>query len=60
MTDFEFPLGKEVVRIIQKQMSMLLSLITFESLARKGIVRVYHENFTLGDDMADKLVVEKI
>jgi hypothetical protein len=48
------------IRIIQKQMSMLLSLITFESLARKGLVRVYHENFTLGDDMADKLVVEKI
>jgi hypothetical protein len=48
------------LRVIQKQMSMLLSLITFESLARKGLVRVYHENFTLGDDMADKLVVEKI
>ena len=48
------------LRVIQKQMSMLLSLITFESLARKGLVRVYHENFTLGDDMNDKLVVEKI
>jgi hypothetical protein len=48
------------LRVIQKQMSMLLSLITFESLARKGLVRVYHENFTLGDDMNDKLVVEKL
>jgi hypothetical protein len=48
------------INVIQHQMSMLCSLITFESLARKGLVRVYHENFTLGDDMNDKLVVEKI
>ena len=39
---------------------MLLSLITFESLARKGLVRVYRENYTLGDDMGEKIVVEKL
>jgi len=42
------------------QLSMLLSLITFESLARKGLVRVYRENYTLGDDMGEKIVVEKM
>ena len=42
------------------QLSMLLSLITFESLARKGLVRVYRENYTLGDDMGEKIVVEKL
>lgn len=45
---------------LRKQLSMIVSIITFESLARKGLVRVYHENYTLGDDMGDKVVVEKL
>lgn len=45
---------------LRKQLSMILSIITFESLARKGFVRVYRENYTLGDDMGDRVVVERL
>lgn len=42
------------------QVGTLRMLIACESLARKGLVRVFHENMTLGDDMGDKPVVEKL
>lgn len=42
------------------QLHMLRSLIVFMSLERKGLVRCYYENFTLGSDMGDKIVVDKL
>lgn len=38
----------------------LIMMLTIESLARKGLVRVYHENLSFGADMSDKIVCEKI
>ena len=35
-------------------------MITCVSLARKGLVRVYYENMSFGDEEGDKLVVEKL
>jgi hypothetical protein len=37
-----------------------MQLVTCESLARKGLVRVFHENFTFGQDMRGKPVAERI
>lgn len=38
----------------------LVTLLVIESLYRKGLVRVFHDNMSFGDDMGDKVVVEKI
>ena len=38
----------------------LVTLLVIESLHRKGLVRAFHENMSFGDDMGDKIVVEKI
>jgi len=38
----------------------LITLLVIESLGRKGLVRVYHENMSFNEDMGDKIVVEKI
>jgi hypothetical protein len=42
------------------QLGMLMSLITIVSLQRKGHVRVFYENLTLGTDMRDAVIVEKL
>lgn len=42
-----------------EQMAILRNLITITSLERKGLVTCRFENFTLGDDMGDKIIVEK-
>jgi hypothetical protein len=45
---------------LQKQLSKLVMLITVVSLQRKGLVRVFYENLTLGADMDDAKIAEKI
>ena len=42
------------------RMNHLLILMVCESLARKGLVKVHHENMSFHPDMKDKMVVEKI
>jgi hypothetical protein len=42
------------------QLGMLLSLITIVGLERKGLVRVFYENLTLGNDMGSAVIVEKL
>lgn len=44
----------------RKACGQLVTLMVIESLNRKGLVKVYHENMSFGDDMGDKIVVEKI
>jgi hypothetical protein len=34
--------------------------MVIESLKRKGLVKVYYENISFGDDMGEKIIVEKI
>jgi hypothetical protein len=36
------------------------AFIVIESLARKGLVKAYHANMSFGDDMGDKIIVEKL
>ena len=38
----------------------LITLLILESLHRKGLVKLYHENISFHEDMGDKLLVEKI
>lgn len=43
-----------------ERMNHLVMLLTIESLARKGLVKVYYENISFHEDMGDKLIVEAI
>ena len=38
----------------------LVTLLVIESLARKGLVKVFYENMSFGEDMGDKVVVERL
>lgn len=46
--------------VFQDRTNYFITLLVIESLARKGLVRVYRENMSFHDDMRDKIVVEKI
>jgi hypothetical protein len=37
-----------------------VTLLILESLHRKGMVKLYHENISFNEDMGDKIIVEKI
>ena len=45
---------------VHKRLNMFITWLVFESLKRKGLIKIYYENLSFGDDMADKIVVEKI
>lgn len=45
---------------LYEQLSVFCNTVTCVSLARKGIVKVYYENLSLGSDMRDKIIVEKL
>ena len=45
---------------VHQRLNMFITWLVFESLKRKGLVKVYYENLSFGDDMMDKIVVEKI
>ena len=40
--------------------NMLITFLACEGLARKGLVEVWRENMSLGEDMGDKFIVKKI
>lgn len=42
------------------RMNHLVTLLICESLGRKGMVKLYHENFSFHPDMMEKIIVEKI
>jgi hypothetical protein len=44
----------------QKHTNVLAGFLAIESLARHGLVKVYHENMSFGDDVGDKIIVERI
>lgn len=43
-----------------ERMNQLVSFLVCESLSRKGLVKVFHENMSFHTDMSNKIVVEKI
>ena len=44
----------------QSRAHQFITLLILESLHRKGLVKLYHENISFHEDMGDKLLVEKI
>lgn len=42
------------------RMNQLVTFLVIESLYRKGLVKVFHENMSFHADMGDKIVVEKV
>lgn len=53
-------LNGDKLEIIQERMSQLIMYLTCEQLARKGLVKLYRENMSFGDDMKDKTLVEPL
>lgn len=45
---------------MQNRMSQLIMFLACESLARQGLVKLYRENMSFGEDMGDKMLVERL
>jgi hypothetical protein len=45
---------------LMQKVNQFMMYISVESLRRKGLVRVYHENMSFGEDAEKRVVVEKI
>ncbi len=45
---------------IQYRIGQTISFVIIESLARKGLVKIYYENMSFGEDMGNKLLVQKL
>jgi len=45
---------------VMHRIDKLVGFLVIESLKRKGFVKVFYENMSFGEDMGDKVVVEKI
>ena len=45
---------------MQNRMSQLIMYLACESLARQGLIKLYREHMSFGEDMGDKLLVEKL
>jgi len=46
--------------VLQKRVNILVELISIESLYRRGMIKIYRENFSFGDDMNTKKIAEKL
>jgi hypothetical protein len=47
-------------KTMQARMSQLIMFLACESLARKGLVKLYRENMSFGEDVSNKPFVEKL
>lgn len=45
---------------MQNRMSQLIMFLACESLARQGLVKLHRQNMSFGEDMGNKLLVEKL
>jgi hypothetical protein len=43
-----------------ERINTFCGFIAIESLYRKGLIKVYHENMSFGSDMGSKIIVEKL
>jgi len=46
--------------MVQNRVSQLIAFLAVESLARKGLVKSYPQNMSFGEDMAKKVIAERI
>jgi hypothetical protein len=47
------------VETIENRVNQFLVLVACESLYRKGLVKIYHDNMSFGEDAGDKIIVEQ-
>lgn len=45
---------------VKHRMNAFCSFLAIEGLSRKGLVKVYHENISFGEDFRNKLIVEML
>lgn len=45
---------------VTNRMNAFCGFLAIEGLRRKGLVKVYHENISFGEDFGNKIVVEKL
>lgn len=45
---------------VSVRMNAFCAFLAIEGLRRKGLVKVYHENISFGEDFGNKIVVEKL
>lgn len=45
---------------ITNRMNAFCGFLAIEGLSRKGLVKVYHENISFGEDFGNKIIVEKL
>ena len=45
---------------LMHRVNQFMVMITCETLARKGLVKVYYENMSFGEDAGHRVVVKKI
>ena len=45
---------------VHERLRMFITVLVFESLKRKGLVKLHYENISFGADMGDKIIVEKL
>lgn len=45
---------------VAKQTNALCSFLACEGLARRGLVKIYRQNMSFGEDMQDRVIVEKL
>jgi hypothetical protein len=53
-------LNENAPETMQKRMTQLIMYLACESLSRKGLVKLFRENMSFGDDMGNKMIVEKL
>lgn len=46
--------------MMMERVNSMIGFVVCESLARKGMVKVHHENMSFGEDMKNKTLVEKL
>jgi hypothetical protein len=53
-------LDDDKMDVITERVNQLIMLLACESLHRKGLVKFYRENISFGEDMKDRVIVEKL
>jgi len=45
---------------LTRKINQFMTMVTMESLYRKGLIKLYHENMSFGKDVEHRIVAEKI
>lgn len=48
------------IDVLTLRTNAFTSFLVIESLARRGLVKIYRENMSFGEDMRDKVIVERL